>query len=135
MNATQLNKEAVIKYCAHYKVSKITLEYNGSGDNGQIEDVTCFDAAGNEMLIPDDNNEIENFYDLWSSTEGKAVKSRTGSFLDLVEQLAYSTLCQTYGGWEINEGSYGTITIHDDGSGLIEHNEIIQDTEYSEHSF
>lgn len=135
MNAIQLNKEAVIKYCAHYEVGKITLDYNGSGDDGQIENVTCFDAAGNEMEIPDDNNQIESFYNVWSSTKGESAKSKMGSFLDLVEQLAYSTLCQNYGGWEINEGSYGTITIHADGTGLIEHNDIIQDTDYSERKF
>lgn len=133
MNATQLNKEAVAKYLKQYNIEKVVLEYNGSGDDGQIESTTALNG-NDEVEIPD-INDIENHYDVWCSVEGNMTKSRRGSLTDLIEQLAFSVLCRTYGGWEINDGSYGQITINQDGSGVIEHNEIIQDTDYSESSF
>lgn len=69
-------------------VKKVTIEYNGSGDEGFVEPPQ-FDGKA------PDATKIEG---------GELV-------LDALERLAYDKLESVHPGWEINEGSFGTITI------------------------
>lgn len=96
MNAKQLK--------AKYNLAGVvTIEYDGSGDSGYINDVS-----------------IEPERDI---SEAR----------DDLETLAYELLSEKYGGWEINEGSCGTITIDFATNKVrIEHNERVESWDSSE---
>jgi hypothetical protein len=66
----------------------VKVEYSGSGDEGWINDIVSVDPE-----LP----------------EGMAFP---GGLYEKVERTAYEVLEANFGGWEINEGSYGVITIH-----------------------
>jgi hypothetical protein len=71
-------------------VNQLAIDYSGYGDSGSIES-SYMDENGNYQEIP---------------TE--------------IEDILYRVLEDAYGGWEINDGSYGTINI-EDGEVSIEH--------------
>jgi hypothetical protein len=64
-------------------IEQVTIDYHGSGDEGWIEDIHA---------IPSDD--IPR--DLYQA----------------IELAARDVLYDHFGGWEINEGSAGTMTIH-----------------------
>lgn len=67
-------------------VTRLTAEYDGVGDSGQFESVTFQDAKGEEL------------------TERTELKHLEGE----VTNLFYDLLETRHGGWENNEGGYGT---------------------------
>ena len=71
-------------------VNQLAIDYSGYGDSGSIES-SYMDENGDYQEIP---------------TE--------------IEDILYRVLEDAYGGWEINDGSYGTINI-EDGEVSIEH--------------
>lgn len=86
-------------------VASVTIDYNGSGDEGWVEDA-IYDAA----LPPSDD------------TLDKAVAD-----------AAYDVLERKFAGWEINEGSEGTITIDvENRRTSIHHGHHIESTEYED---
>lgn len=90
-------KEIKVK---HNLAGVVTIEYDGSGDSGYINDVS-----------------IEPERDISEARED-------------LESLAYELLENKFGGWEINSGSCGTITI-DFATNKVRfnHNERIEEYE------
>lgn len=88
----------------HNLAGVVTISYDGSGDSGYIDSVS-----------------IEPERDLTDAQQD-------------LEELAYDVLERKHGGWEINEGSCGTITINfTDNTVHIEHNERIESYDTSEY--
>lgn len=86
---------------------KVLIEYSGSGDEGYINDITAGPAI-----------------------EGLAID--TELYQDL-EDVAYDLLEENFGGWEINEGSAGTMTIDvKERKVSIHHGWTIETTEYED---
>jgi hypothetical protein len=75
------NNEDVNTFLDENNLDSIIIEYQGGGDNGYIENKG-----------KDDNG---NEYDLSAG----------------MEDVVYSYLQQSFGGWENNEGAYGKITV------------------------
>jgi hypothetical protein len=101
-------KEFLSRTFSLYAVDTITVDYDGSGDSGEIQDVR-FEAVGAEIVIPD-----------------PAYKEKIMGF-------CYELLP---GGWEINEGSYGTLVIHCKTMHVEHtHNERVESVETSETEF
>ena len=76
------------------------VNFDGSDDDGYIEDIMKFD----------DGNEIE--------------------LTEEINNYLYDFLESSYGGWEINEGSSGTFTFHlEDKEVVISLNENVEDIE------
>lgn len=87
----------------HNLAGVVTIDYDGSGDSGYINDIS----------IEPERDISEAHQDL--------------------EEFAYDTLSNKHGGWEINEGSCGTITIDfTENKVRIEHNERIESWDSSE---
>lgn len=87
---------AVLRLLESYpSIVCIQAEYDGSGDEGWINDIDFLDADNNNVVFP----------------EGYDPR-------DVAEDYAYQFLEDKYAGWEINEGSFGTVTIlrNDDGT-------------------
>lgn len=66
-------------------ITRVVIEYNGAGDEGWIDSITA---------EPDPD----------------AIEYRTELY-DTLKRQAYDLLEEHHGGWEINEGSTGTITL------------------------
>ncbi len=84
------------------KIDHAVVEYDGSGDSGNIETVTFYNKKDEEMDVAD-----------------PAVQ-------EAVENYIYDALP---GGWEINEGSFGTATVFADGKAKVEHKERVESYE------
>lgn len=86
---------------------KVTIEYHGSGDEGFIEGITG-------LPIDLDSDELEKYLESW----------------------AYDLLEENWGGWEINEGSQGTITIDVKAREVhVHHGENVEQVNWSDHTF
>src|SRR5262249_20716176 len=96
---------------ARLEVASLTLHYCGSGDEGQVEEVTAYD---------DKNNPLPPDHALDAAAE----------------ELVYDLLGVHCPGWEINEGSSGLITIDAKTlRGTIEHDWVVTMAESHEIEF
>ena len=132
------NKATLIRLMKENGIDRIELEFDGSGDEGQIE-VVC--------LLNENETEIENsLLNLPCETINYSMRYSDGEWIcdtksgqdtleNLAETIAYDHLESDFGGWEINDGSYGTISIHADGTGYIECNERIMDVNTTAKTF
>jgi hypothetical protein len=122
------NKEKVMAALKASGIKEVEVEYAGSGDSGQIEDVrfvrrNALDAMGD--AVDGDMTEIEEqmitVIEETSRFENgewvKEVKEVQKDLKSAVEELCYDYLP---GGWEINEGSSGMFSF-DVVTGVIKH--------------
>lgn len=83
----------------------IVIEYSGSGDEGHINDIR-------------------------PEPEVEGLEFRSDLYEDL-ERFADDVLEANYPGWEINEGSEGTITIHvPERKVILHHGERVESTNW-----
>lgn len=150
VKADQLKKADRVKYHANLlfdtlaqsKVSSIEVYFEGCGDSGQVESVDYTDSNG-KGIDEDDVNKIvkgstKTSYHQWDEKKKMLVKTeaREGNVREIIEEICYDKLGANHGGWELNEGSYGTF--HFDVAGRkvnLEYNERIEEVRTSEESF
>jgi len=151
IKADQLKKADRVKYhsnllfdtLAQTKVSSIEVSFEGCGDSGQIESVDYTDANGkgideaylNKTIVKGSATTAYMQYDEKTKqlVDGK---SKEGTIREIIEEICYDKLGASHGGWELNEGSYGTF--HFDVAGRkvrLEYNERIEEVRTSEESF
>ena len=82
-------------------ITEVVVEFDGEGDQGQIEDITAQDASG-IVALPDARIEI-----LTPAHDGSGMDCTAETVGEAIETLCYAVLSQHHGGWEINDGSYG----------------------------
>lgn len=132
------------KFAASYDIKKIIGSYDGSSDSGnmtiEVKTITPqVDAPGevtgnqlySEAGAPQYRyNELHRFFRDITSQPDTLITSKT---LNDFEDAMYELLP---GGWEINDGSYGEITV-DVATGEInvEHNERIVEINSSTHTY
>lgn len=97
------------------KVGMIVLNYNGSGDSGQVEIARAEDSDGENMdedtlrrIAAPQVVESQQFY---NGSWVRVSKEQDVSVADLAESIGYAMLNRHAGGWEINEGSHGELYI------------------------
>ena len=102
--ASELDK--VLVFLRANGVKEIVVEYNGSGDSGSLSSM---------VFITKDEKEING----WAAMSPTSLRVP-------IERYVYT---QLPGGWEINEGSSGTVTINvDTGETELDHNWNPEDT-------
>jgi hypothetical protein len=77
-------------------ITKVVIEYYGSGDEGSINDITFEPSPINRDIT------------VGQSMDLKAAQEQ---LCEPLTDWAYHELSARWGGWEINEGSTGDITI------------------------
>lgn len=139
MNDTTKNlANTLFAACAHLKIKKIEVIFDGEGDSGQIESVTFYNEKSEEVDPVVDLGECVVGDGLRLGDSGWEEVTRTTKLTleEAAEQIAYDVLEQKYGGWEINEGSFGTIHFDiDERKVRCEFNQRVVETDYSEHEF
>ena len=151
IKADQLKKADKVKYhsnllfdtLAQTKVSSIEVSFEGCGDSGQIEAVDYTDANGKGIDEAYLNKTIvkgseKTSYHKWDEKKKMLVKTepREGNVREIVEEVCYDKLGASHGGWEINEGSYGTFYFDVSTRKVrLEYNQRIEEVRTSEESF
>lgn len=105
------------------KVESFRVEYSGSGDSGEIEEIHY---EPNDLKVKVDVGTWKKFdqqsFEYKETNEPKPLK-------DFIEDFCYELLEDNHGGWEINEGQSGAIEWD------IKENDISHNyTTYVEHS-
>jgi hypothetical protein len=108
----------------------ITVDFDGSGDSGQIEGIFAFDEYG-EVAVPQDSLPCISL-----NPGARADTTDSQSVSDVVEALAYDLLEEEHGGWENNDGAYGEFRFDvTDRTITLAYHERIMTSEYSENSW
>lgn len=110
--ASQENLAAICRALEKEKVEKVAVTYDGSGDSGQVEQITYYGPDDSELEEPVGKLEIlrgkSTFSDgKWTET----VVPEEVSLSKAIEGIAYSFLEIHSPGWENNEGAYGDLEI------------------------
>jgi hypothetical protein len=96
------NKADLFVALAGVGIARVTVEFDGYGDSGQIESVDAIGADGAPRDLPATTLVIRRA--VWGETEPKCEEMTVA---EAIERLAYDLLGGAHPGWEINDGSYG----------------------------
>lgn len=97
----QINRQNILNALKKNGVKSVEVQYSGSGDSGQIDDVSD---------VPDDQIEMHDSSSRFSEGEWReSVTLEKRPLREAVEWLCYEVLEREHPGWEINEGSNGTL--------------------------
>lgn len=103
--ANEPNKTAVFDALGGLGVTTVSVEFDGSGDDGQIEDIAV-ESNGTPMSLPETTVTLTR-----ARYEGEGLTTKSLSVTEAVEALCYDFLEQEHAGWEIDDGSYGTFEV------------------------
>jgi hypothetical protein len=98
------NKAALFDALTAAGVTTVFVEFDGSCDSGQIENVG---ASSGEKPVDLPDGQIEIAQARWGRAE---ITRQTLPIREAVEQLVYDLLEETHAGWEINDGAFGDFT-------------------------
>lgn len=151
IKADQLKKADRVKYHANLlfdtlaqtKVSFIEVSFEGCGDSGQIEAVDYTDSKGKgiDELYLDKvivKGSAKTSYHQWDEKTKKLVltEPKEGNVREIIEEICYDKLGASHGGWELNEGSYGTFNFDVSTRKVsLHYNERIEEVRTSEETF
>jgi hypothetical protein len=117
-------------------VHKLHVTYSGAGDSGCIDEIEASNKKGETIPLPATPVSIGLIHAEWDAATGTystSVRSVEEIPLkDAVEQWCYDLLEEHYPGWEINEGSSGTIIIDPAArQGHIDHTYLVPQSDYT----
>lgn len=118
------HKDILFDILSAHKVNKFNVSFDGSGDSGGVDDVDLEEHICNLIVkgVERDGR--------WEE-EGEKMTVR-----DVLEEVCYDTLEHTWGGWEIDSGSYGTFTFDVKNRKVhLDFNERIEDVNNHEYEF
>jgi hypothetical protein len=124
------NKAALFDPLARAGITIVTVSFNGSCDDGQVEEIQAM-VGDAPVDLPDVDIE------LLQAVSGRAEPRRsTLNIREAIETVAYDFLEETHGGWENNDGAYGEFTfLVTEGTITLDHNARFTDSEHSFHEF
>lgn len=124
------NKAALFTVLSAVGITRVDLSFDGYGDSGQIESIDA-KVDGADVLLPETTVTLTMIG--WRDTDPT---ERTLSVHDAIEHFVYDCLAQTHGGWENNEGAFGTFLFDvADQSITLDYNQRFEDVESFEHAF
>lgn len=100
------NKDFVFDIMEQEGISSFEVEFDGSGDSGQIEGISL-DKKLLERKMKGCKVKNGTRWDPATNTSSP-VWEHDVSLEAIVEGVCYDILEDNFGGWEINDGSYGT---------------------------
>jgi hypothetical protein len=128
--ANECNKAIVFQALAEAGITRLTVEFDGEGDSGQMQDVqACAGEAPKDVPAVT----VECF--CVADNSGTLATSHR-SLTEAIETLCYDYLEQEHGGWENNDGAFGEFTFDVAGRTIqIEFNGRYSDVHTSAHTF
>ena len=129
VQAASTTKDAVFDALARTRVASVTVTFDGSCDDGQIESVVAHDAQANAIALPADLAAVTA--PLW---DGSGIETSTMPLAEAIEALAYAFLERAHSGWENDDGAYGEFTFDvASRTASLEYNERYTATETTTH--
>ena len=123
------NKNPIFAALDDAGIHRVTVEYDGTDDSGQIESIEAWNAANEKIPLP-------------SLRKVQLASENTDSPVDeigleaAVEQLVWDYLYDNHGGWENNDGAFGTFEFSvPDRTIALQHNERYTDVNTTTHEF
>ena len=104
-----VSRKNLIRALRDAGVTKVTVEFDGSGDSGNIYE-PVFDPPVKNIMDREVHDTTFEASDWSDGTLKKVVRNK--SIRDLLDDVCYGILGAEHGGWEINEGSFGTFHIN-----------------------
>lgn len=98
-------KQVTIAVLRAAKIATVEITFDGYGDSGTIEDITCIAMDGGVTDCPQRQVELT----LEEADNGWAAAAM--SLSEALEDVGYIALELHHPGWEINEGSSGALEI------------------------
>lgn len=97
-----LNKAAIFEALAAAKVTRITVEFDGEGDSGQLDKIAAY--AGDEPTkLPATSIALRR-----AEWNHHRFTTHADTLEEAIETLCYDYLQEKHDGWETNEGAHGT---------------------------
>ena len=104
--ATEANKAAVFDALAAASITSVTAEFDGEGDSGGIEYVS---ASSGDTRVELPGGSVP-FQQAQFGDDASAMTQQT--LREAIENLCYDYLADKHGGWENDDGAYGTFTFN-----------------------
>lgn len=125
-------KDIVFDLMEEKKIESFTVNFDGSGDSGQVDCISLPDEVIEEKVsgvkVP---NGIR-----YSSTGTEQMYEDADKISDVIEAVCYQILEQVCSGWEINDGSFGEFTFNVKKRKVsLDFNERVTDVNSSTYSF
>ena len=128
--ASLLNKPIIFDALAAAGLTRVTVEFDGEGDSGQIEGIYAY-AGDARAELPESSITLHQA----QQAKGDPITT-TVSLHDAIETLCYDYLSQTHGGWENNEGAYGIFRFDVSNRSIhLDFNERFSDSTHHTHDF
>ena len=122
------NKDVIFAALAEAGIQRVTIDYDGSGDSGQIENIEAWDSNDQSMPFP-----LEAKIQLVPDSPDHPFAEQ--NLEAAVETLAWDYL-DIHCGWENNDGAFGTFEFSvPDRTITLEHNERYTDYNTTSHEF
>ncbi len=96
------NKAVVFDALAAGGVTRVTAEFDGEGDSGQLGNIDAY-AGDRPAKLPATSVTLRQAQ--WNND---GVSTDTMTLEEAIQTLCYDYLEQKHGGWENNDGAYGT---------------------------
>jgi hypothetical protein len=103
---TQDNKDILFDLLENKKIEKFEVYFDGSGDSGQIENISL-DSKILKKKVVGAILSAGNVYDPITKTTSQKWEKDV-DVEGLIQGICYEVLEDSFGGWEINDGSYGS---------------------------
>lgn len=100
---------------ARHGIWRVVIEYDGCGDSGCINHITLFDVDDKVMSMPEQQVKYtteSRVYCEKTKRHKPKRKSCTGPLRDAIKMWCYDLLELHFPGWEIDDGSEGTIELN-----------------------
>ena len=88
------------------KITRIEVTFDGCGDSGQIENISV--EGVEESILDGAYDESPQSFMSKDPVTGKFGHGKGRSLRHAIEDCVYDLLEGEHGGWELNEGSYGS---------------------------
>jgi hypothetical protein len=122
------NKAIVFTALTEAGIHRVTVDYDGSGDSGQIENVEARDANDDRIPFP-------SGVKIQLASEKPEYPLPEQNLEAAVETLAWDYL-EIYSGWENNDGAFGTFVFDVPARTVtLEHNERYTEVNTTTHEF
>jgi hypothetical protein len=111
-------RNAVMTELVQRDIAEVVIEFDGCGDEGQIDSMHCTKVDGTEGSLEFPSNipgtRVSAGSMIWNHRASKYVNEpvdRPAMMADILDEWAYELLQQTGVDWINNEGGYGQILI------------------------
>jgi hypothetical protein len=101
------DKAAVMNTLAAAGITSVVVTFDGNSDSGQIDSVVAYsgevtvELPTTQVVMQEESDDDE------TAQHGTPIP-----LAEAIETLCFEYLGDEYGGWEINEGSYGIFTFN-----------------------